>query len=268
MLEQYFENVTFSNIIYCRRKFSKFYNLIIHYTGTKKSDFYKFISKLFRKYIIDNYEENILKDQLKLDFFYFSKMEQAEIITNLKNSLIKAQTLNEKTNILENSIQLYITQNKSCLIDGFINFRINSYKKYLQDCLENEVHTYVVSKEYIEYINVLHEYICESTPKTEQVHLIYSHSEKTLLDKDKNIITTTNGKKYISDISFSENDFILNSILSLLPKKIFIHTNLTSDKFIKFLSSIFADNCVICSGCNICSNSLKKNNQQTHIPIN
>ena len=54
-------------------------------------------------------------------------------------------------------------------------------------------------------------------------HLIYNDTAKILLDDLGNLITTTNQKKYLSDISFSTNDFILNSILSLMPKKITIY---------------------------------------------
>ena len=47
-----------------------------------------------------------------------------------------------------------------------------------------------------------------------------------LLDENKNIIPLDNSiyqAKYLSDISFSNNDFILNTLLSVLPKKIYLH---------------------------------------------
>ena len=46
------------------------------------------------------------------------------------------------------------------------------------------------------------------------------------LDENKNIIPLDDSiyqAKYLSDISFSKNDYTLNTLLTLLPKKIYIH---------------------------------------------
>ena len=73
--------------------------------------------------------------------------------------------------------------------------------------------------------------------------LNYQISDKDLLDGLKNVISTNTNtnQKYISDISFSANDFILNSLLSFLPKKIIVHLNTKKDNFINFLELIFKD---------------------------
>ena len=58
--------------------------------------------------------------------------------------------------------------------------------------------------------------------------------------------------KYLSDISFSSNDYALNSLLTLLPKKIIIHLIGPMDDFINTLQTIFGDNVTLCTDCNIC----------------
>ena len=84
-------------------------------------------------------------------------------------------------------------------------------------------------------------------PQSESVHLVYSTEKKVLLDDSKNVIAnTSNPQIYLSDISFSSNDFILNSLLSLLPKKLYIHLNSEEDNFIKFIKLIFKDKFIIC----------------------
>ena len=63
-------------------------------------------------------------------------------------------------------------------------------------------------------------YISSRTPCTEIIHLIYLNEEAILLDKQKNVITLAKNnldKCYLSDISFSTNDYALNSLLTLLP---------------------------------------------------
>ena len=54
----------------------------------------------------------------------------------------------------------------------------------------------------------------------------YSNTSSILLDENKNIIPICDDifkSKYLSDISFSNNDYILNTLLSLLPEKIEVH---------------------------------------------
>ena len=51
--------------------------------------------------------------------------------------------------------------------------------------------------------------------------------------------------KYLSDISFSSNDYVLNALLTILPNKIFVHLgNYSPDEFINTLMLIFEDKIV------------------------
>ena len=81
--------------------------------------------------------------------------------------------------------------------------------------------------------------------------------------KNKNIINISDNimkAKYLSDISFSSNDYALNSLLTLLPKKIYIHLiDNYVDEFIHTLGLIFESKIEICTDCNICK--LYQNNK-------
>lgn len=62
--------------------------------------------------------------------------------------------------------------------------------------------------------------------------------EAILLDKQKNVINFAKNnldKCYLSDISFSTNDYALNSLLTLLPSKLIIHLISPADDFINTL---------------------------------
>lgn len=59
--------------------------------------------------------------------------------------------------------------------------------------------------------------------------------------------------KFLSDITFSSNDYLLNTLLDLLPKNIYIHVQDNSnDEFIHTLSLIFESRIHLCTDCNIC----------------
>lgn len=251
-LERYFDSFNLPNIYYSQKKLPKFHNLIFHYVGNSTDNFYIELSQIMAKFIIDTFEKKIIRSSLKYDFFYFSTDEREIILENLDNILSSKEALSEKYSILQKCIYEFHKKSHKYNIDGFMNFRISPYKEYLNIYLDQAIHKYVLDKEYCEYVDLLREYIYTQTPKTQKLHLIYTQDEALLLDELGNIVTTTASKKYLSDISFSKNDFILNSILSFIPGYLIIHSFGHEDKFIKFLKLIFEEKYIICDNCDIC----------------
>ena len=78
-----------------------------------------------------------------------------------------------------------------------------------------------------------------------------------MLDENKDLIIIRDDifdRKILSDITFSSNDYILNSLLHLLPKKIYIHiVDNFVDEFINTLQLVFEDRITLCTDCNICN---------------
>ena len=76
---------------------------------------------------------------------------------------------------------------------------------------------------------------------------------------DKNALNA----KYLSDVSFSQNDYVLNTLLNILPKKIYLHlaSPLSNLDFINTLQLIFENRIELCHDCNICNlyKSVKQN---------
>ena len=255
-LESLLENSNIDDVIYVQRKFSIFFNLIVHFKGKDSNRFYKNMLDLFCNYIINYHENKIINSQIKLDFFYFSLDEQKEIFNLMSKKLNNPDIFNKKISTIKKELFSNIIERKKIYIDGIINFNLSDYKKYLNSLLEKEIHEYVIHKEYTQYIDLLKNYILEKSKDDEKIcesiHLLYSNTKKIILDKNYNIITTTNGKKYLSDISFSENDFLLNSILSLMPQRIIIHTDNKNDNFIVFLQKIFENRISFCENCELC----------------
>ena len=70
-----------------------------------------------------------------------------------------------------------------------------------------------------------------------------------------NIDKSNLNAKYLSDVSFSKNDYILNTLLNLLPQKIYMHlvSPLSNLDFISTLQLIFENRIELCHDCNICN---------------
>ncbi len=255
------ETIKLDNTYYSKCKFSKFTNIIVHYKGKQISKFISIISQIISSCIIDNYEKSILKHILSNNYFYFSEIEQSKIL-NICIESINSNTLNIYENLscrekeIEKSLKEYLSMNKSLILTGFINFRIGNYIKILDLVLDNSVNKFVVDREYTEFINLLKAYVNSKEYGLNVIHLIYTKQESILLDEFKDTINLENtvlNAKYISDISFSSNDYALNNLLTLLPKTIYIHlVDSYEDEFINTLKLIFGNRICICKDCDIC----------------
>ena len=149
----------------------------------------------------------------------------------------------------------YLKECKSMILHGFVNFRITSYTKTLDYLTDICVNNYVIEKEYNEFIDLLKLYINSKSCSNKIVHLVYTEKDPILLDENKNIISNCKENydvKFLSDISFSDNDNILNILLNLLPQKINIHLLTASDEFINTLNLVFENKVQICTDCSIC----------------
>ena len=166
----------------------------------------------------------------------------------------------KEANLRKDSIKIscieYFADNKFAILDGFVNFRLTDYIKILDYIVDLAVNKFVIDREYSEFIDLLKCYINSKDCGTSLVHLIYQSQESTLLDEFKSIIKLEDSvlnSKFLSDISFSSNDYTLNSLLTLLPRKIYIHiVNGIEDEFINTLKLIFDDRVYLCNDCNIC----------------
>lgn len=254
------------------RKFKHYNNIIIHYKGLDNNLFLNKICSILSLLILDELEETFLKKIILQNYFYFDNVEREQIL-NLCFDIMSNDfsiIFDKKFKSLSNSFYDFLYYNKSLVLNGFINFRIKSYLEILDDIVNEAVNNFIIEKEYLEFVSLLKLYINSQESNCKIVHIIYSNSESILLDENKEIISISNEKfkaKYLSDITFSSNDYTLNSLLSLLPKKIYIHLiDNNIDEFINTLQTVFENRIHICTDCNICKlykNSIKSKSPNT-----
>lgn len=249
-----FDKIDFANISYIDKKFKIYYNFIIHYNGEELDEFYKILCNIITDTILKFYEINIIKRILSFNYFYFDEFERKKIQEICVKSL-ESNKLKNRNKTIYTKVQKYFKSNKAMILDGFVTFRIKEYIEKIDELVDEGVNKYIIEKEYAEFISLLKMYVNSKEAETEEVHLIYTNGESILLDKNKDIITISNNSfnaKYLSDVTFSSNDFALNALLSLLPKKINIHLITKKDEFIDTLGLIFENRVYICNDCNIC----------------
>lgn len=247
------EKINFEYIYYCNKEFKIYKNVMIHYVGENIVGFICFVAELISNTIIEFYEEKIITRIINSNYFYFDDYEKKIILENCKE-FCRLES-EEKKEILYQAVEKYIKENKSIILDGIINFRIQEYIKVLDNIVDMAVNQYIIEKEYTEFINLLRTYVNTNDLGVNLLHLIYTNGESILLDEKKNIVPLSENifnAKYLSDITFSSNDYALNTLLTKLPRKIEIHIIDEEDEFINTLKLIFEDRIYICKDCNIC----------------
>ena len=264
------DTTTLDNIYFINRKFKLYNNVIVHYTGDNLPLFVSVLSNILTDCIISFYEPGLIRRALNFNYFYFDNLEKKSIEEICYDSI----TLDDDNNFkyrkeeIWPSVLKYISDNKSMILDGFVNFRLEDYMRTIEDIVDYSVNKYIVEKEYNEFINLLKLYINSQESETDLIHLIYINGESLLLDKDKNVISLADdvfNAKYLSDISFSSNDYALNALLTFLPKRIEIHIVGYEDEFINTLKLIFESRIYICrEDCNICRTYKILNNIPQH----
>lgn len=252
-----FSDSNIENIYYRNNEFRLYKNVIIHYTGSDLYLFFNQLSDIITDCIIKFYEEKILSHIINFNYFYFDSYEKDEIKKDCLN-ILKLKNISNYANKRETiwvSVFEYIMEHNSMILSGFVNFRISDYTKSLDYIVDVSVNKFILEKEYREFIDLLKLYIYSKKPNKELIHLIYMGEDSILLDENKNIISVSKNvfnAKYLSDITFSSNDYILNTLLDLLPEKINVHLINIEDDFIKTLKSIFEKRLYICTDCDIC----------------
>lgn len=239
------------NIYFVNKEFKNFKNVIIHYTGIETNTFFTLISEIITNCILYFYEPLLLKKILNFNFFYFDSYEQDHIKENCLKyiSQQEIQNIKYRKNEIYTEVLKYIIENKYMILDGFVSFRLENYLYTLEEIVDYNVNEYVIEKEYTEFINLLKMYVDSKPPESSTIYLVYCNGESVLLNKNKDLIdlneNITNAK-YLSDISFSSNDYALNALLSLLPTKIEIHLVGDEDEFINTLKLVFRNRVSIC----------------------
>lgn len=229
LLEQ-LNDFELNEIYFSCKKFKIYENIIIHFKGKNEDLFLKQISKLLSSLIINLFEEIIIKNIIKSEYFYFDDLEQKQIVNTTIEDLYDDDeyiySLDERFGIIYHSFYDYLQSNHSIVLNGFVTFRIKNYFETLLEQIDKSVNKFIIEKEYTEFISLLRMYVNSEPSSYNVVHLVYNNFKPILLDENKNIIKVDDdifNAKYLSDISFSSNDFALNTLLNLVPKKIYIH---------------------------------------------
>ena len=259
-LQNEFSSFNMLNTFYSRKEFKHYKNIIIHYTGIDKELFYTKLATILSYLVIDYFESDIIKNILSANYFYFDNAELDKILDLCDENLCDDEefSFTNRQMLLFDAFYEYISTHHSIILTGFINFRLKEYRNLLEDLTDFSVNEFIIEREYLEFISLLRLYVNSQPPSPITVHLISFGNDILLLDENMEMIDVDKNAlkaKYLSDVSFSNNDYVLNTLLNLVPKKIHLHLVSASGNldFINTLQLVFENRIEICNDCDICN---------------
>lgn len=166
--------------------------------------------------------------------------------------------MNKKNSILDRIINC-IEESNVLNIKGFMDFRSKELMPQIYTIIEKVVESYMIEKEYNEFISLLKYFVEIQESKAEKVDLYIGKRGDSYILRDEfgnNIMETLLNEicenKNIVDVS--QDDLVISGLITMCPKKIVIHSanRCKNKELINTLEKVFENRIYHCSGCNEC----------------
>lgn len=251
-----------SRVIICKLRENKIINT---FTENNFNTLKLHASSVLSDYIVKYYEEKLLIRIINMNYCYFSAPEKKQILKhainhiNSNNNDLKYEIsqVDRKEIILKKIIE-YLDTSNEIILDGFVNFRMKEYIKELEDVVDKAVDSFLMEKEYQEFIKLLRYFVDIQEPKMEAVHIISLDNKYLILDNRYNEITNDCIKEFLNEIpdegEINYDDLLVSSLITMAPLRIYIHFSekIKNRELLETIKNVFINKVIICTGCQIC----------------
>lgn len=201
------------------------------------------------------------------DTYFFLKYDEIKEIKRLSLEALKSEgaILNEymvyfrnRKNSIIQKIMDCIVENKEINIKGFITFRMKELLEDLESIIDKVVESYMVEKEYNEFINLLKYFVEIQDSKIDKVNILIQKdgSYKVQDDTGKDIMDIL--FRDLSDVKYNAtvniDDMLISGLITNAPKTVIIHgtENCANKEVIDTIKKVFENRAVICNECSMC----------------
>jgi putative sporulation protein YtxC len=231
-----------------------------------------YIANILYNVVIDEFYKKDMQSFLT-DTYFFLKYDEIKEIKQLSVEALKSEgaILNEnmvyfrnrKNNILKKIIEC-IKENQEINIKGFITFRMKELREDLEGIIDKVVESYMVEKEYNEFIKLLKYFVEIQESKIEKVNIIIGKDGSYLVEDSfgKNIMeelfNELSDAKYSGTVSI--DDMLISGLITNSPASIVIHgiENCINKELIDTIKNVFGERTTFCNKCERCSREASK----------
>lgn len=225
-----------------------------------------YISNILYKIVIDKYKEREMFDFLIDTYFFLKQDEIIEVEEEIMKVLYFEESLKDENLIYcMNRMNSVIEKIKECLeenqeinINGFIRFRMKELREDIEKIIDKVVETYMVEKEYKEFVKLLKYFVEIQESKLEEVDIYIKMGGGYLIKDEHGNDIFNDFMKELSecriDTEAKIEDVIISGLITNAPKKVAIHgkENCNNKEFLETITNVFSDRVYYCEGCNLC----------------
>lgn len=220
-------------------------------------DYKKILSDIISDIIIKVYSKSIIKKNIVSNYNEYNKAEKEEIMNMTLDFIKNDFQLSKEKKIIKDELNEYLNIYDEVFIDGFVNFRLKSFNRYINEIVNNSVEEFLAQKDYKEFIKILQYFVEIQESKMDLINVVVSDKEYKLYDSDNNIIDSDYFSEILNELvdeGIGKDDLLISSLITIAPQKIIIHISKENrDRdVIKVIENVFLEKVSFCSGCNLC----------------
>ena len=226
------------------------------------------VQKVHRYYLANALAETILlhweKDHVvkMLKKRHYLKQENWELLVNKALDYLN-KGIGQARGYQVNRKTILVTQILSCLdhsavfdIEGFLRFRAHDYKREVNKAVEFAIDEYVIEKEYLEFIQLLKNFVDNQKPRLEYLHVGMTPQGKFHLYNKEGVKVT---HQFLEDYQLDNvhelgyEDLLVSALISVAPREITLHIRYEGYKdTLQTIRNVFGDRVHDCQGCSLC----------------
>jgi len=216
-------------------------------TVPENADIDKFAKEVSIR-VIDEYEDILLKRLTEAEFGFLAADEKKKIYLRAKeNAKVKNGEIlttihyNRRRMLIEVALIDFFKEERNLNIEGFVNFRLESYKDELKEIISSAAEEIKAESECEEFLEMIRLFISVQYPKEETVHIVKRKNGLRILNQRKKDITGVYTEEHHANEKFAGEDIILSSLIEIAPEKIVIHDEEQSEKIYSTIKKIFPE---------------------------
>jgi len=219
-------------------------------------------------YIVEELEDQLLTKLIAKHPNQYTNDDTEEILAYCRELLSGLSEISEDASIplpsrktdIARRAETYLSQHVYLDLEGFLRFRLTSYRADLKDTVDYAVDEFISNRQYQEFISLLKYFVYFQDAKIPEVHLIhYGGNKYAMLDHRLKPIELSRTEEVVVetiDRELNYEDMIVSTLISASPKHVSIHTRDPNTLSIKTIRQIFEGRTTLCTDCKFCKSML------------
>jgi putative sporulation protein YtxC len=173
-------------------------------------------------------EKKIMAKILEEKFFYTEEIERNQIIS-IAQEMFSHEFRKNKKKMRKALLKFFTELPQSFSFDAFLQFRIKTYGSNLLQVVEYAIDEYKLEQDYQNYVNELQQKMKESVETLPMIHFFHSDIFE-VYTHEKQLIAV-----------YTEKDEIINKVVQIGPKEIFLYTEYLDHPIIVTMLNVFQE---------------------------